>query len=265
LHHQWPKVPDHWCLQSVYAVKVKDKGGCLMIRKGKFTENFVTLSNALAQDRTLSLEARGLLAYLLSKPPEWIVRETDLKFEGGCGTYRIRRIIKELIAAKYMIKAKPRANDGTFETVEFEVFPEPQTPGKQSTVQKPTVDNPRADNQPLIKERPLKNTDVRNLGGGSANTPEHKSNLDKKPRQKPASSKGSLIDPDWRPTEADKKHGLDRGYTILQLDDLARHFHDHWQAKSGATAFKRDWSAAWRTWVRNDIKFNGHPNRASGQ
>jgi hypothetical protein len=124
-----------------------------MIRKGQYTENFCVLPNALAQHRGMSFEAKGVLAYLLSKPPEWIVRETDLCNEGGCGNYKVRRIVKELIAAKYLVKARCRAADGTFLSVDYEVFPEPQT----SIVQKSTVDEPAAGNSPSIKDR-LSNT-----------------------------------------------------------------------------------------------------------
>lgn len=138
----------------------------ITIRKGRYTEKFVTLPNTLAQDRNLSFEARGLLAYLLSKPENWEIRETDLKNEGTCGSHRVRRILKELIAANYIIKKRDRDPDGTFTKVIFEVFPEPQTPGKPSTCQKSTVDNPPVKKQLHTKERTLQNTDLTKTADG---------------------------------------------------------------------------------------------------
>ena len=137
-----------------------------LIRKGRYTENFVTLPNRLAQDRTVSFEARGLLTYLISKPYDWEIWEKALMNEGNCGSYVIRRIIKELVAAKYIIKKRERDDNGTFKSVVYEVFPEPQTPGKPPTCQKSTVDNPRIDNPPHTKERTLLNTDSTNSADG---------------------------------------------------------------------------------------------------
>ncbi|MET7752598.1 hypothetical protein [Micromonospora sp. NPDC005367] len=43
-------------------------------------------------------------------------------------------------------------------------------------------------------------------------------------------------------------------------------FVDHWRAASGTKAIKADWTAAWRTWMRNAQKWkterasNGHTN-----
>jgi hypothetical protein len=50
-----------------------------------------------------------------------------------------------------------------------------------------------------------------------------------------------------------KQHGLDPGETYEA-------FCDYWRAANGANAIKRDWEAAWRTWVRspyNQPKANG--------
>jgi hypothetical protein len=47
------------------------------------------------------------------------------------------------------------------------------------------------------------------------------------------------------------KQGLDGARLARELDQ----FRDHWTAKSGRDAVKRDWQAAWRTWVRNAVEF----------
>jgi hypothetical protein len=47
-----------------------------------------------------------------------------------------------------------------------------------------------------------------------------------------------------------------QGYDWYQARDLFLHFVDHHQAKGNKFA---NWQAAWRTWLRNDQKFNGKP------
>jgi hypothetical protein len=70
-------------------------------------------------------------------------------------------------------------------------------------------------------------------------------------------SSASRIPEGWKPSEALI------GYATKTLPNvnvfaLAEGFIDHWKAKSGADARKADWDAAWRTWVRNALKF-GYP------
>jgi hypothetical protein len=89
----------------------------------------------------------------------------------------------------------------------------------------------------------------------------------KKPRQKKTSSKGTRIDPDWRPTKANIKYARDKGYSDLEISNLAEAFHNYWLASASPTALKADWNAGWRTWVTKDLERNGPPKskRYGGQ
>lgn len=51
----------------------------------------------------LSFEARGLLAYLLSKPDDWIIIPADIQAEGGIGRDKASGILKELRDAGYIV------------------------------------------------------------------------------------------------------------------------------------------------------------------
>src|SRR5215469_1435334 len=59
--------------------------------------------------------------------------------------------------------------------------------------------------------------------------------------------KGTRLDPNWEPNSADLAFAggfeVDSG---LERDK----FKDHWMAAAGANSRKRDWSAAWREWIR---------------
>lgn len=64
---------------------------------------YFLMARAAAQDKNLSYEARGMLAYLLSKPDDWRVVVEDLSTH-SCGRDQCRRIIKELIIAGYIVR-----------------------------------------------------------------------------------------------------------------------------------------------------------------
>lgn len=100
----------------------------------------------------------------------------------------------------------------------------------------------------------------------SASTREEKRKEDNKKEDTYASSKknaarkvASRIPENWRPSPEDIKKATDTGYMPEQISDLAEQFVDHWKAKGGKNAAKLDWSATWRNWIKNDIRFNGLP------
>jgi hypothetical protein len=63
---------------------------------------FVSISNDLAQDSSLTFEARGVLLYLLSHPPDWDIRASDVERNGNVSGEKRRRIMSEIEAAGYL-------------------------------------------------------------------------------------------------------------------------------------------------------------------
>jgi hypothetical protein len=68
------------------------------------------------------------------------------------------------------------------------------------------------------------------------------------------SSRGTRLPDDWQPTQADLNFAVCHIPEGV-ISDTAAQFRDHWHAKTGQDACKMDWSAAWRTWVRNAKRF----------
>lgn len=74
----------------------------------------------------------------------------------------------------------------------------------------------------------------------------------------------TIIPTDWQPNEKDKTHATDKGIDPARIPAVAEHFRDHHLAKRDTSA---DWSASWRTWVANEVRFaaaNGNRGRQTG-
>lgn len=61
----------------------------------------------------------------------------------------------------------------------------------------------------------------------------------------------SRLPADWQPSEADIAY-CNKERPELKVDRVAENFRDYWHAKAGEGARKVNWSATWRTWVRNE-------------
>jgi hypothetical protein len=59
-----------------------------------------------------------------------------------------------------------------------------------------------------------------------------------------------LIPVDWIPNDKHIESCINQG---LMVDDISEHFRDHHTAKGSKMS---DWDAAFRTWIRNAVKFN---------
>lgn len=58
---------------------------------------------------------------------------------------------------------------------------------------------------------------------------------------------------DWQPTIAELDYAKQHGFRDERLANLIEAFSDYHLSNGNRMA---DWSAAWRTWVRNEVKFN---------
>jgi hypothetical protein len=98
----------------------------LAIRRGTHTENFTVLPNELINDASMSLEARGLLILLLSKPAGWQISNAGLVAMLANGPHLVGRdlvwrLLREIVAAGYMVRSQEQLPDGTFGPTDYEV------------------------------------------------------------------------------------------------------------------------------------------------
>lgn len=80
------------------------------ILKKKKKNNYTSISNDFLQDNSISFEARGLAASLLSRPEDWEINISALMTEGNIGRDKANKIIQELIKAGYMYKSQSRTS-----------------------------------------------------------------------------------------------------------------------------------------------------------
>lgn len=83
-----------------------------MIIRSAPIRDYTTLHNSLINDDRLSFEAKGVAAYLLSKPADWIIRRADLMKMGRCGKDKVTRIISELKQTGYIKTESRQGQDG---------------------------------------------------------------------------------------------------------------------------------------------------------
>lgn len=119
------------------------------INKSKLKDKFAITPNALIQNSAITLEARGLLVYLLSLPSDWKLNIKDLSKKNNVGENKIRKLIKELIKYRYIIRTQSRIKDGTFKSFDYFIYDTPQTLEIRPVDDLPHVDIPQVDN-PLV-------------------------------------------------------------------------------------------------------------------
>ncbi len=85
----------------------------MIFRNASADDDYFQFSRQAAQDGSLSLEARGMLAYLLSQSKTWRGLPAELSRSNGIKSKKCRRIIRELEIAGYLIFRKVHV-DGRF-------------------------------------------------------------------------------------------------------------------------------------------------------
>lgn len=135
----------------------------MIVRGPRRADGFTILANDSLRDATLSFRARGILAYLLSQPPDWRINSEALARQGTEGRDAVRTALGELESAGYLVRTRERSDDGRITTVS--VIHESPAPGE------PTPGNPAPDNQAPIEELQTKEHDEADDESSDAQTP----------------------------------------------------------------------------------------------
>lgn len=118
------------------------------IHRANYTHDpFYRAARKTAQDKTISYDALGMMNYLLSKPDDWHIQPKDLE-RHVCGRDKVYKILRELIAAKYVERIIHRDAKGRTVEVEY-ILHELKHPLPEN----PYLDKPDMDNQHITYER----------------------------------------------------------------------------------------------------------------
>ena len=96
------------------------------------TNPYVRLNKKFLESNKLSAKAKGILAYLLSRPDDWKICLKQLMKVFADGEVSIRSGLKELKDSGYLVKAAIRDRSGKFTGWRTDVYETPQTSDKLS-------------------------------------------------------------------------------------------------------------------------------------
>lgn len=74
----------------------------MIIHAAKPRRDFTIIPNRVLRDDAVSYRARGLLVYLLSQPPGWLISSSRLALQTGEGRDAVRTALRELMCAGYL-------------------------------------------------------------------------------------------------------------------------------------------------------------------
>lgn len=92
-------------------------GAEYLIRRTRDRDRWVTIDRATVEDDRLSFKARGLLAYLLSRPDNWRARSEHLASVGPDGRTAVLSAMGELRDAGYLRTVKWQDDGGHWQSV----------------------------------------------------------------------------------------------------------------------------------------------------
>lgn len=124
---------------------------------------YLIMNKTGLNDKRLSLKAKGLLAYLLSKPDNWYITTNEIAHNNLDGLRSILSTINLLVKYGYIFKFRSRDNEGTYNAYNYLVYEQPITPDSAKSIPYPErsfadVDSADVDNSTqLINKSKISN------------------------------------------------------------------------------------------------------------
>lgn len=106
------------------------------------TKDYTIMSNYHLRDKNLSLRAKGMLSLIFSLPDDWNYSIRGFASISKEGVEAIGSVLKELEAARYIVRHRLRDTNGRITDMEYEVFETPQPEEPDTSVPHPSEPNP---------------------------------------------------------------------------------------------------------------------------
>jgi hypothetical protein len=221
-----------------------------IIRRGSnLTGNFYILDNRIAEDDSLSWEARGLLIFLLCKPTNWTISVQHLVNSGNAGRDKVMRILKELKDSGYVEQSRARNDQGQLGDTEYVIHesPKPKSENPILAAESPKSEKP-TQAKPALANPHLLNTQYYQIPSNTNQQQQHVA------REQPADRNDVVLSPDWQPSvealdRLAKLNGIPLDFSLAQRSA----FVSHWLTCGGLGNFKT-WDAGFHAWVIRDWK-----------
>ncbi|GGD30802.1 hypothetical protein [Sinisalibacter lacisalsi] len=209
---------------------------------------YAAIPNAVMRDENLSIEARGMLALLMTYADDWEFHSPHLMRVAGVKPDRFQRIMRELTAAGFVTREPIRCSEtGKLFGTRWIIHDEPDSDREpENTV---IGDTENRKNRPLVKPTAGKSGPIR------------------RPRRKEDQiiegqpSKKIGFDENWKPDNELRRWAKSQGFTDEDIEAQAKLCALHHIAKG--TTFK-DLGAAWKTWMLRAKKYRDDELRKAG-
>lgn len=146
--------------------------------------NYTIMSNHHLTDPNLSLKAKGLMSYMLSRPDNWDFTIEGLARQNMEGADAIARIIRELEGRGYVIRSRTRNKAGKFTDMEYRILECPLDIADVQTITEENVPMPASD-EPIpdhpIPNSPLPENPVMDIPNPDAPFPENAGQINTEP------------------------------------------------------------------------------------
>lgn len=202
---------------------------------------FVTIPNETVNDRRLSFRARGVLLYLLGRPPGWRFAAERVAAEGKEGREAVATALRELADLGYYRAVRLRQADGTFVTAtEVSV-----TPGLM-----PPLDVLAGHGHGGFSGSGEPPSGEPGSKSGQRSKPENQPPPASQGPPTPKGDRGTRLPDDWQPDAVLLTWCAESGLTSVEIREAVDEFRDFWHAVPGQRGRKTDWAATFRNRVR---------------
>lgn len=200
------------------------------IRRGVRNARYAAIPNHVFEDARLSMEARWLLGYLLSKPDNWTVQIGDIIKKGGCGRDKARKMIAELVEFGYAEREEQNRDGGKFGASALVIFDEPRVMPPEavgeSVASLPQTDLPSTAKPSTVLPSPVKSAHSNNLDSAKTDYKNLREGVREAEGQESQSNSSAAIDKafwalakDWPGFAGMPKEPARRAWHLLTADE----------------------------------------------
>lgn len=120
-----------------------------------FDDHFTQIPNGWVRDERLSLEARGLLAQIMSHRPGWNLSLKSLAARNSIGRDKVRRILNELLSHGYLERSEKQGHNKRGHLAGFDYTTHDPGMTQEPTKAEPTKAEPTKADKPPKKNIPI--------------------------------------------------------------------------------------------------------------